>query len=251
MKKICSIAFAGLLGVCPLFAAPLNAAEILVFGAASLSEAMKNLGAAYEKESGDQVRFNFASSSLLARQIQEGAPADLFASADEAQMDRLGGLVLSGSRRVLLSNRLVAVALSDSPLSISSAAGLATAAVTRIAIADPRAVPNGVYAKQYLQKAGLWARLSGKVIPTENVRGSLQAVESGDVEVAIVYRSDALIDKKVRVLFEVPGAAAPPIRYPFAVLKDAPQPAAAQKFLDYLGTDKAMDVFLRYGFLKP
>lgn len=239
--------------VLALVALPLRAEEILVFSAASLSDAMKVLGGAYQKESGAKVTFNFAGSNLLARQIGEHAPADVFASADEAQMDRLEkqGLLRVGSRRPLLSNLLVAVALKDSPLSISSAADLTNAAVTRIAIADPQAVPNGVYARQYLEKQGLWRKLTTKVIPTENVRGSLQAVESGNVEVAIVYKSDAQISKKVKVLFEVPREEGPRISYPFAVLKDGPHPDAARKFLDYLSTDKALDVFLSYGFLKP
>ena len=243
-----------LLGVAmALLALPLRAAEILVFSAASLADAMKALGAAYEKESGVKVTCNFAGSNLLARQIAEHAPADLFASADEAQMDQLEkkGLLLAGSRRPLLSNLLVAVALKDSPLKISSAAGLASPAVTRIAIADPKAVPNGVYARQYLEKLGLWKKLTAKVIPTENVRGALQAVESGNVEVAIVYKSDAQTAKKVWVLCEVPREEGPRISYPFAVLKDGPHAEQARKFLDYLSTDKAQDVFLSDGFLKP
>ena len=236
-----------------LFAAPLRASDLLVFGAASLSDALKELGSTYQKETGTKVAFNFAGSNLLARQIMEGAPADVFASADEAQMDRLeaGGLLETKTRRVLLSNLLVAVALADSPLSVRSAAGLASPAISRIAIADPRAVPSGVYARKYLEKAGLWSRLIGKVLPTENVRGALQAVESGNAEVAMVYKSDALISKKVRILFEVPREEGPRIAYPFAVLKDAPGAEPARRFLDFLSTDASMQVFLRHGFLKP
>jgi molybdate transport system substrate-binding protein len=231
----------------------LRAEQLLIFAAASLTEPLQALGQAYEKESGVKLSFNFGGSNLLARQIAEGAPADLFASADEAQMDRLEaqGLVDKATRRALLANLLAAVALKDSPLKLSSAAGLADPRVTRIAIADPRAAPNGVYARQYFERIGLWEALVPKLIPGENVRGSLQAVESGNADLAIVYRSDARISAKVRVLFEVPRNEGPQILYPFAVLKESRHAVAARRFLDYLSTAKALDVFLGYGFLKP
>ncbi len=237
----------GLIGL----AIPLAAAEVMVFVAASLSDALKELGGAYEKSGGDKVLFSFAGSNLLARQILDGAPADLFASADEAQMDRVqgAGLLAKGTRKALLSNLLAAVALNDSPLSLTAAAGLA--GLERIAMADPRAVPNGIYARRYLEKLGLWDRLAGRVIPTENVRGSLQAVESGNADLAIVYRSDARISAKVRVLFEVPAAQGPAIRFPFAVLKKAPNPDGARRFLEFLSGPQAREAFIRHGFLIP
>jgi molybdate transport system substrate-binding protein len=236
-----------------VLAGPLRAEGLLVFAAASLSDPLQALGASYQRQSGVPLSFNFGASNLLARQILEGAPADLFASADETQMDRLQarGLVAASGRRDLLSNLLVTVALKDSPLKVSTAAGLADPAVSRIAVADPRAVPNGVYARQYFKRIGLWQRLSGKVIPTENVRASLQAVESGNVDAAVVYQSDALTSRKVRVLFQVAQRQGPRILYPFAVLRESAHAEAARRFLDYLATDQSLAVFLAAGFLKP
>jgi molybdate transport system substrate-binding protein len=245
--------FGVLLGGLLASAALLPAAELQVYAAASLRDALRELGGRYEKSGGEKLVFNFEASNLLARHILEGAPADLFASADAAQMDRVQeqGLLLGKSRRNLLSNQLAVVALKESPLSLSAAADLAGPAVGRISIADPKAVPNGVYARQYFEKLGLWARLEPKVIPVQNVRGSLAAVESGNVDVAVLYRSDAQISDKVKLLFEVPAAKGPAIVYPFAALKGGSNPRGAQRFLKYLSGKDSLAVFRRYGFLTP
>jgi len=234
-------------------AAPLCAGSLLVFAAASLTDSLKNLGTSYERQSGQKIDFNFGASSLLARQIAEGAPADLFISADEAKMDQLEqrGLIDKATRRSLLSNSLVAVARTDSPLAVRQAAGLVSARIGHLAVADPRAVPAGIYARAYLQSQGLWDALKDRVIPTGNVRGALQAVESGDVDAAMVYKTDALVGKKVRVLFEVPADQGPRISYPFAVVKDSMNAAPAGLFLDYLGSAAGLAVFRRYGFTTP
>jgi molybdate transport system substrate-binding protein len=247
-RCITAAAFAAL----AFLAAPLCAGRLLVFAAASMSDSLKALGASYELRSGKKVDFNFGASNLLARQIAEGAPADLFISADDAKMDDLEGrgLIDQGTRRSVLSNTLVAVALKDSPLAVSQAAGLAGDTVGRLALADPRAVPAGVYAKEYLQSLGLWDKLSSKVIPTGNVRGALQAVESGNADAAMVYKTDALISKKVRVLFEVPAKEGPRIDYPFALVKGSANAASAKLFLRYLESADGLAVFKRYGFTK-
>src|SRR2546423_1078883 len=144
-------------------------AEIHVFAAASLTESLKQIAATYEKQSGDKIRFNFAASSLLARQIEEGAPADIFFSADEAKMDVLEakGLILKETRKSRLSNSLVIVVASEKGASVTVPHDLATDKVKRLALAEPRIVPAGVYAKTYLQKQNLWAAVETKVIPTE------------------------------------------------------------------------------------
>lgn len=231
-------------------ALPLRAGPVLVFAAASMSDSLEALGAAYERRTGQTVDFNFGASSLLARQIAEGAPADLYISADDAKMDQLEGrgLIDKATRRSVLSNALVAVALKDRPLAVSRAADLASDRVGRLALADPRAVPAGIYAREYLQSLGLWDRLSGKVVPTENVRGALQAVEGGNVDAAMVYKTDALISKKVRVLFEVPIKEGPRIDYPFAVVQGSANAASARLFLEYLESAQGLAVFRRYGF---
>jgi molybdate transport system substrate-binding protein len=227
------------------------AAEIHVFAAASLTDALKEIAATYAKDSGDKVVFNFAGSNFLARQIEAGAPADIFFSADEAQMNRLEKqhLVAPETRRNRLSNSLVIVVENDSGLSLVSAKDLAGSNIKRLALADPAGVPAGIYAKQFLQKQNLWSALEKKIVPTENVRAALAAVESGNVQAAIVYKTDAAISKKTEVAFEIPTAEAPPIHYPVALLKDARDPLAAKKFLEYIFSSDATSVFRKYGFL--
>jgi len=163
-----------------------NAAEVNVYAAASLTDVMKEIAANYEKQSSDKIVFNFGASSLLARQIIERAPADIFFSADEAKMDDLqkAGLIATETRRDLLSNSLVIVVPNDSKLAIGSPDDLTKA--QKIAIADPRAVPAGIYTKEYLSGLGLWDKLESKMVPTENVRAALAAVESGNVEAGFV-----------------------------------------------------------------
>lgn len=238
-----------LLLILSLLAAPAHAAELNVFAAASLTDALEEIGAAYEKSGGDTIRLNLGASSLLARQIEEGAPADLFLSADEEKMDALGkrGLLLPGTRRSVLSNTLVIVVPAGSAVKIAGPKDLA--AVSTLALADPEAVPAGLYAKEYLRKLGLWEKLAGKVVPMENVRGALAAVESGNVDAAIVYKTDARISKRVRIAYGVPLAQGPKISYPFAVVAESKRKEAAKRFLAYLEAEPALAVFRKHGFL--
>jgi molybdate transport system substrate-binding protein len=224
---------------------------VLVFAAASLTDASKEIAAGWEKAGGEKIVFNFGASSTLARQIREGAPADLFLSADEAQMDGLekAGLLASGTRKSILSNSLVVIVPADSSLQVSSARDLTAGNVGRIAVADPAIVPAGTYARDYLTRVGVWAALSAKIVPTENVRGALAAVESGNVDAGIVYRTDAAISKKVKTAWEIPRKDGPSISYPFAALQDSPRPEAARRLLDHLSSKAAREVFVRHGFL--
>jgi molybdate transport system substrate-binding protein len=227
------------------------AAELQVFAAASLTDAMQELATEYGKTGGDTVVFNFGASSTLARQIQEGAPADLFLSADEEKMDGLEkrGLLLAGTRRSVLANTLVVVVPVDSTVAIKSPADLATTKVRVLALAEPQSVPAGIYAKKYLQAQKLWTKVIDRVVPTENVRGALAAVESGNADAGIVYKTDAGISKKVRIAYEVPRAEGPAISYPFAVVAATQHPEAARRFLAWLESPAALVVFRRYGFL--
>jgi molybdate transport system substrate-binding protein len=226
-------------------------ASVTVFAAASLTDSMTKIAAQYERQTPDKIVFNFAGSSLLARQIEEGAPADIFFSADEAQMDRLQNkrLIRAETRQSRLSNLLVIIVAKDSSLAIAAPRDLAKPSIIRIALADPQAVPAGVYARQFLLKEKLWDSVKSKVVPTANVRGALAAVESGDVEAAIVYKTDAAISKRVKIAYEVPRADGPKISYPMAVLKDAPEPASAKRFLEYLNSPAAGKVFAEFGFI--
>jgi molybdate transport system substrate-binding protein len=228
-----------------------RAAEITVFAAASLTDSLKQIAAAYEKTSGDKIIFNFGASSTLALQIEEGAPVDIFFSADEAKMDGLGkkGLIDTSTRKSRLGNSLVVVLAADSALSIQSASDLTNATVKKIALADPKAVPAGIYAKAWLTRQQLWPAVEPKVVPMENVRGALAAVESGNVEAGVVYKTDVGISKKVKVAFEVPATDAPVISYPLALVKESKQPEAAKKFLNYLDSPEAGDIFKKFGFI--
>jgi molybdate transport system substrate-binding protein len=226
------------------------AAQVTVFAAASLTDSLQEIASAYEKQSGDKIVFNFAASGVLARQIEEGAPADLFFSADEARADALetNGFLVKATQTNLLANSLVIVTAEDSAV-VRSPRDLTNATVRRVALGDPKTVPAGTYAKTYLEKSGLWPGIEAKVVPCENVRAVLAAVESGNVDAGLVYKTDAAISKKVRVVFEVRAGDGLKIIYPAAVVKDAPQAEAAKKFLGYLGGKEAGAVFARSGFV--
>jgi molybdate transport system substrate-binding protein len=225
-------------------------AEVNVYAAASLTDAMKEIAVNYEKQSGDKIVFNFGASSLLVRQIMERAPADIFFSADEAKMDELqkAGLIASETRRDLLSNWLVIVVPSDSKLTFAPPAELMSRSL-KVAIADSRAVPAGIYTKEYLTGLGLWQRLESKIVPTENVRAALAAVESGNVDAGFVYHTDAKISKRVKIVFTVAIEQGPVIRYPVALVKDARNKSAAENFLHHLQSKSARTVFEQYGFV--
>jgi molybdate transport system substrate-binding protein len=230
--------------------ASVSAAELVVYAAASLTDVMQEIASLYEKQSGDKLVFNFNASSVLVRQIQEGAPADLFFSADEAKMDTLekAGLLASGTREDLLGNTLVIVVPSDSNLQIRAADDLTKPEVRNIAVAEPSSVPVGIYTKAYFTQLGLWDKVLPKIVPTENVRASLAAVESGNVEAATVYHTDAAISKKVKIACEVPPNKGPKITYPVAVLKESENPDAAKKLLAFLGSAEVRALFEKYGF---
>jgi molybdate transport system substrate-binding protein len=232
-------------------ALPLKAADVTVFAAISLAESLKEIASGYEKESGDKIIFNLAGSNILARQIEEGAPADIFFSADEAKMDALAkkGLIVNETRLNRLANALVIVTSSEGPQTVHTPVDLAKPEVKHVALADPAAVPAGLYAKQYLSKLHLWDAISPKVIPLENVRAALAAVAAGNADAGIVYNTDAAISKNVRVAYEVPADAGPAIRYPMALLKDAKELEAARRFLTRLASTSAAEIFKTHGFI--
>jgi len=237
------------IALCLLAARLLAAEEITVFAAASLTEALTEIGKDYEKSTGDKMRFNFAASNMLARQIEAGAPADVFFSADETQMDGLAakGLIVKDSRKAVLGNTLVIVTAPDGP-SIAKEEDLAREFIRRIMLGDPKAVPVGVYAKQHLEALGLWTTLQPKIIPAESVRAALAGVESGNAEAGIVYKTDAAISKKVKIALEIPASKGPVIRYPVALVAGCGHAEAAKKFLASLYRNEAREVFLRRGF---
>jgi molybdate transport system substrate-binding protein len=229
----------------------MKADDLTVFAAASLTDALKEISATYEKTSGDKIAFNFAASGTLELQIRHGAPADIFFSADEAKMDDLGkdNLLAPDTRRDLLANTLAIVVPADSGLNFTSAADLANPKVEKIALGQTKIVPAGIYAEEYPKKIGLWDKIESRVIMQENVRAALAAVETGNADAGIVYKTDALHSTNARIAYEVPAADGPSIVYPAGIVKDSKHAAAAKKFLDYLGSPDALAVFAKYGFL--
>ncbi|MHA1527645.1 MAG: molybdate ABC transporter substrate-binding protein [Alphaproteobacteria bacterium] len=227
---------------------------LTVFAAASLTEAMTEAGLKFEQSQGVAVRFSFAASSTLARQIEAGAPAGLVALASEDWADYLAdrGLILSGTRISPIGNRLALIAPPDSPLKLSDpptapeiAAALAPPA--RLSLADPAHVPAGIYSRQSLENLGLWPAVAGRLALTDNVRAALSLVARGEAALGIVYATDARLARQVRILATLPGASHAPVSYPFAIVRDADS-ARARAFLAFLTSAEGLAIFRRFGF---
>ncbi|HEX7985850.1 MAG TPA: molybdate ABC transporter substrate-binding protein [Duganella sp.] len=229
------------------------ATDITVSAAASLTNAFKDIGAAYEKEhAGDKVLFNFAASDPLVQQIAKGAPVDVFASADQDAMDKAESLKLlaAGSRRDFATNTLVLIAPANSKLALTGVADLRQAAVTRVTMGNPASVPVGRYTRQALEQARLWTAVEPKVIFGTSVRQSLDYVARGEVDAGFVYATDAIVQKdKVRVIATLPTTT--PVSYPIAAIAAGPQPAAGRKFVDYVLSPAAQAILARHGFGRP
>ncbi len=230
-----------------LLAGAAHAQATLVFAAASLKNALDEAAASY----GKRTVVSYGASSTLARQIENGAPADVFISADLEWMDYLEkkGLLAPGTRRDLLGNRLVLIAAATSPLRLEPAAGFPIGKALgsgRLAIADPQSVPAGKYAKAALQKLGVWNEVTGRLAPADNVRAALAFVARGEAPLGIVYATDAREEPRVVVAGVFPEGTHPPIVYPAAVLRGA-RPGA-RELLDFLASPPARAIFGKHGF---
>lgn len=245
-----SALLAGVLAT-PRAAVAAEPVEIQVYAAASLRNVLEEMAPAVERATGTRLVFNLGASNDLARQIVAANKADVFFSADEGWMDRVAeaGLIDSASRRSPLSNRLAVVVSLESALAIASAADLAAPTIRRLALANPESVPAGKYAKAWLESKGLWAAISERVIPAQDVRGALAAVESGAVDAGIVYRTDAAVSKKVRVVYVVPEGEGPAISYAISALAERPNLAAARAVVAWLCSESAAPFFERSGFV--
>ena len=247
------LAMLAALAVCaPLSALAQEVAPVTVFAAASLKNALDDVGAAYMAKSGDKVRFSYAASSALARQIEQGAPADIFISADSDWMDYVAkkGLIAASSRRDLLSNHLALIAPVDSKISIRIAPGMKLAGALgdgRLAVAGPD-VPAGKYAKASLTALGVWDSVSAKLATADNVRGALLFVSRAESPLGIVYDTDAKVEPKVRIVGLFPDSSHPKIVYPEALLAHGANPHGAA-VLAFLGGPEAGAIFARYGFI--
>jgi molybdate transport system substrate-binding protein len=226
------------------------AEPLLVSAAVSLSDVLEEIAAAWRAQGGGDVRFNFGPSNALARQIVRGAPVDVFVSADEAQMDVVdrAGLLSPGSRFPVTGNRLAVIARPGQADVVRVAFPKAGPAIRRLALGDPAAVPAGVYARQYLERLGLWGAFDGRIVPTASVRAARAAVENGAADAAIVYASDLQTSTRTAAAILVPIADAPRIVYPGAVVRASRQPELAHRFLTFLRSPDAAAAFARHGF---
>jgi molybdate transport system substrate-binding protein len=224
---------------------------VVVYAAASLTDAVTEIGAAFTRETGISVQASFAGSSALARQIEAGAPAEVFFPADQEWMDYLQQkrLVAPGSRRDIVGNRLVLVAPATSKADVKITTGpalLAAIGNARVATGDPDFVPVGKYAKAALTRLGAWDGLQARIVRAENVRSALAFVARGEAPFGIVYLTDARIDRNVKVLDTFPESTHSPITYPIALTPKAG--ADARRFLEYVSGKSASATFEKSGF---
>jgi molybdate transport system substrate-binding protein len=251
LLRLSSLLLAAAMAAAP-FAAHAAAPEpVTVFAAASLKESLDEAAAAYGQASGTPVRVSYAASSALARQIEQGAPAQVFVSADLEWMDYLQqrGLVDTASRRELLGNHLVLVAPQGgvAKVNLARAGSLATAlGKGRLAVGQVATVPAGKYARAALESLGHWDAVKTRLAESESVRAALMLVARGEVPLGIVYASDAKAEPRVRVVATFPDASHPPIVYPVAALRGSPD--AARDFVRWLSSPPARDIFVRRGF---
>jgi len=230
-----------------------QADEIFVFAAASLTNALNDIGQSFADKTGHTIKPSYAASSALARQIEQGAPADVFASADLKWMDYLAGrkLINPDTRFNLLGNTLVLIAPAASPrgaVELSPDTDIAALAGDgRIATGNPDSVPVGLYFKQAMERAGQWQKVAPKVASADSVRAALAFVERGEAPLGVVYATDAVVSSKVKVVGAFPATMHDPIVYPFALVAGRENPAA-QAFLDFIRTPEAKGVFAKHGF---
>ena len=229
-----------------------EAKPVLFLAAASLQTALNRIATDWQHETGKRVTFSYAASSTLARQIEAGAPADLFASADLDWMDwaQSRKLIRDDTRRVLLGNRLVLVTQADAASALTIGKGFPLAAAlgdTRLAIGDPKFVPAGHYAVSALTALGVWAQIASRTVGAENVRAALLLVARGEARYGVVYETDAHSEKRVRIVGAFPAETHPPIVYPFAITARSANPDASA-FLNFLASPGAAKVFEGEGF---
>lgn len=246
-----------LLAVLLALAAPAAAQEkpLLVFAAASLQTALPAIAAEWKRETGREVTFSYAASSALARQIDQGAPADLFISADMDWMEwaEKRNLMRPGTRRTIAGGALVLIAAKDDTTRLKLGRDmplLAELGTSRLAMGEPSSVPAGRYGKAALEALGKWQTVAGKVAAADNVRAALTLVARGEARFGIVYASDAQIEPRVRIVDTFEANLHPPIAYPAAVTAVSAHPQAA-KFLAYLASNSAHITLQKHGFMRP
>lgn len=254
LKVFLAFAFTSMCSLSAAFSASPAETEVLIFAAASTTDAIKEIGALYEKKGLGPVKGSFASSSTLAKQIEQGAPADVFLSANLDWMDYLAGknLIADGARVNLLRNRVALIVPRDSKVkavTVKEGADLLSLLGKdgRIAIGDPAHVPVGMYGKQALENLKIWDSIKDRIAPAKDVRAGLALVERGEAPLGIVYESDVAASGKVRVIGVFPTGSHPEVVYPVAAVAGN-NLGAARKFIAFLGTPEAKAIFKKYGF---
>ena len=229
-----------------------NFKEIKISAAASLSDVINEITSNYEKENSIKFINNFAASSILAKQIVKDYDADIYLSANEKWMDYISkkGKTYKSSERIFLSNTLTIVVLKDSKIKLNSLSDLKDSKIKKISIGDPSHVPAGIYAKKALENANLWKYVKNKCVGAANVRAAMSYVENKTLDLALVYKTDALVSKKVKKLLEIKPPLCPEIKYLSAIVKKNSLPAKKEviDFMDYLQSEPAKKIFIKYGF---
>jgi molybdate transport system substrate-binding protein len=246
-----AVAIAALAGpILPGVATSASGPPLVVFAAASLKTALDDIAAGWQRETGQVVRISYAGTPALARQIEQGAPADVFISADRDWMDYLANRKLVGESQPLVGNRLVLVAPRDSRVALRLAQGASLAAALgggRLAVANVQSVPAGRYARVALESLGLWGQVAGRLVQTGDVRAALRLVARGEVPLGIVYATDARAEPQVRMVDLFPASSHPPIEYRVAMVAGSAHPRT-REFIGYLDSEPALAAFRREGF---
>jgi molybdate transport system substrate-binding protein len=235
----------------PIATAPQAVTELTVSAAVSLKDALAEIRTHYEKKNpGIKLIYNLGASGTLQKQIEQGAPADLFISAAPKQMNELEqkNLLNKATRKNLVENKLVLIVPENSKLKLEKFEDLNQPALQKLAIGEPSVVPAGQYAKQVLEKLALWDAVKDKTVLAKDVRTVLTYVETGNVEAGIVYKTDAAASKKVKIAADAPAGSHDPILYPVAVLSGSKQAKAAEEFLNFLFSAEAGEIFMKRGF---
>ncbi|MEK5088817.1 molybdate ABC transporter substrate-binding protein [Paenibacillus sp. FSL M8-0228] len=228
--------------------------ELTISAAASLTDALKEIQHSYEStHTGIQLNFNFGGSGALEKQIEQGAPSDLFLSASKKNLKSLVNqqLIESNKQKTWLTNELVAVIPADGTMDIASVTDLTKREVKKVAIGIPESVPAGNYAQEALTKAKLWDTLQSKLVQAKDVRQVLQYVETGNADVGFVYKTDALTSQKAKIAFEVDPKAYSPVEYPIGIIKGSKHIQEAEDFYAYLQSQESLNIMAKYGFTIP
>jgi len=227
-------------------------AKLIISAAASLTDALEEIKTAFNKENPDiSITYNFGGSGNLSQQIQQGAPTDIFLSASKKDMDTISEktLIDEDSRFDFVQNQLVVITEKSNTLKLPAIEDLATIDIGNLAMGDVEAVPAGRYGKASLENSGVWDNIENKVVYFSDVRQVLTQVETGNAELGIVYRTDAIQSDKVKIIHDIDSSLHDPIIYPAAIIKDSQNKEAATKYLDFLKSEKGKEILQSYGFI--